>query len=397
MSYFKPYIDATGIHTPTYSDILDKLLNDYRRIMGTDENGEDIYLGEDTQDYQWISIISSAFDDCMAALIDSYNARNPNYAHGASLDMILPVNGIKRNLATSSRAVLTITGRSGATLPANLQAKDSSGYLWRIPAPFTIPSGGSVQVDAVCISAGAIQADAGEISQIQTPIADWYSVTNAAPAIPGTDLESDASAKSRRAISVSLPSKSILDGIKAALQNIEGIGRTMVYENKSNVTDADGIPSHSICAVAESGNAISIAQAILLKKAPGVGTYGNEEVEVADGYGELNAVKFYRPVAADIYISITVKALSGWDSSMEASIKTALSNYAASVEIGGAYIVSYLWSLAFTVSSAGLPAFSVRVITAKKGVAGAETADTIQLAFNEAAFCTPEQVTVTVV
>lgn len=397
MSYVAPFIDATGIHVPEYTDIRDKLLGDYRRIMGTDENGEDIYLGEDTQDYQFIGILSLAMNDAMAALVDCYNARNPDYAYGASLDYILPVNGIRRNLATSSKVTLSITGQAGASMPANLQAKDQAGYIWRIPVAFSIGADGTAQVAAICTTAGAIQADAGTINQINTPTAYWYTVTNATPATPGQSLETDAAARSRRAISIGLPSRGILDGIIAALRNISGIGRVKVFENDTASTDANGISSHSLCVVAEGGSDDSIASAILLKKGPGTGTHGDQQVSVQDGYGNNRTVKFYRPVQAIIYPTITVKALSGWDASMVDAIKAALSAYATTVEIGGVYNVSYLWSLAFSASGNGIPAFSVQSVLAKKGVGGANVASTIQLNFNEIAICSPANVTISVV
>ena len=34
MSYFQPYIDASGIHMPTYEDRLQDLLSAYRSIFG---------------------------------------------------------------------------------------------------------------------------------------------------------------------------------------------------------------------------------------------------------------------------------------------------------------------------------------------------------------------------
>ena len=397
MSYFAPYIDATGIHVPEYTDIRDHLLSGYKRIMGTDENGEDIYLGEDTQDYQIISVLALAYNDAMAVLVDSYNSRSPDYAYGASLDYILPVNGIKRNLATNSKVQLFITGQAGAVLPANLQAKDQNGYVWRIPASFTIGGDGTISVSAICTTAGAIQADAGTINLINTPTAYWYSVTNPLPATPGQALESDAEARSRRAKSIGLPSRSILDGLTAALRNVAGIGRLKVFENKNSTTDSNGIPAHSICVIAEGGTDEDVASTILLKKAPGPGTYGDQEVMVPDAYGDMKAIHFYRPLTATIYPSITVKALSGWDETMIGAIKSKLASYAESVDIGGVYNISYLWSLAFSASTSVIPAFSVQSVTAKKGVSGSSSTGTIDLAFNEAASCVSENVTVTVI
>lgn len=54
MAYFKPYIDGTGYHYPTYNDIRDDMMDRFRQIYG-----QDIYLGNDSQDYQMISIFCS--------------------------------------------------------------------------------------------------------------------------------------------------------------------------------------------------------------------------------------------------------------------------------------------------------------------------------------------------
>lgn len=396
MAYRPPSLDEKGLHTPQYTEIQEHLMEEYRRIFGTDEGGESLYLGPDTQDYQMISLIAMAYDDAMSALVAAYTSRNPDYATGASLDMLLPINGLRRQSATYATATLTLTGQPGASMPANLQAGDGKGHLWRIPAAFTFDESGIAEKKAQCVTLGAVQADAGTITQIRTPTAGWYSVTNGAAAIPGQDVESDADAKARRADSVALPSRSILEGIKAGLLNIEGVDRIALYENKESAADSNGIPGHSICAVVEGGQEGDIGSAIMLKKAPGSGTYGNVTVAVADSYGESRSLSFFRPVAADIYVNITLKKLQGWDGSMAAAIKEAVAAYAHDVAIGSDYVVSYLWSLVFAAVHSTSPAFSVTAITARKGSGGAAQTGSIPLLFNEGAYCNAAHVTVTV-
>lgn len=92
MSYFAPYIDETGPHLPTYEDRLAQLLEDYRRIFGSD-----IVLTEDTQDYQLCSVFAKALDDLSSLMLESYNARDPDLAAGQELDLLLPLNNITRN------------------------------------------------------------------------------------------------------------------------------------------------------------------------------------------------------------------------------------------------------------------------------------------------------------
>ena len=53
MAYYSPYIDNTGIHVPTYEDIRDDLIASMKQIFG-----QDIYLADDSQDYQQICIFA---------------------------------------------------------------------------------------------------------------------------------------------------------------------------------------------------------------------------------------------------------------------------------------------------------------------------------------------------
>ena len=47
MAYFPPTIDASGIKIPSYQDVLDYFVEKTKSIYG-----DDIYLSEDSQDYQ---------------------------------------------------------------------------------------------------------------------------------------------------------------------------------------------------------------------------------------------------------------------------------------------------------------------------------------------------------
>ena len=53
MAYFTPYIDETGFHFPTYQDIVDDMVAGAKSIFGSD-----IYLENDSADYQLISIFA---------------------------------------------------------------------------------------------------------------------------------------------------------------------------------------------------------------------------------------------------------------------------------------------------------------------------------------------------
>lgn len=97
MTYFKPYVDSTGLHIPTYNDILEDMIAAMKQIYG-----DDIYLDNSSPDYQLLSIFALKQSDTLQAMAYAYNARSPETAIGASLDSVVKLNGIKRKAASQS-------------------------------------------------------------------------------------------------------------------------------------------------------------------------------------------------------------------------------------------------------------------------------------------------------
>lgn len=91
MAYFTPYIDGTGLHMPTYEDRLADLVSAYRSIFGIDAE-----LSESVPDYQLLSVFAKALDDTSALVLQAYTSRNPLYASGQALDLLLPLYGLAR-------------------------------------------------------------------------------------------------------------------------------------------------------------------------------------------------------------------------------------------------------------------------------------------------------------
>ena len=98
MAYFAPYIDGTGLHMPTYEDRLSDLVTAYRSIFGIDSE-----LSESVPDYQLLSVFAKALDDTSALVLQAYNSRNPLYASGQALDLLLPLYGLAREAGGGGR------------------------------------------------------------------------------------------------------------------------------------------------------------------------------------------------------------------------------------------------------------------------------------------------------
>ncbi|WP_334046127.1 baseplate J/gp47 family protein [Burkholderia cepacia] len=385
-----PTIDANGITAPTYAEAFAFLQDQFRSIYGADT-----YLEPDSQDGQLLGVFAKAISDVNSVAIAIYRSFSPATAQGDALSSNVKINGIARKVASYSSADLVLIGQAGKTI-TNGAAKDANGVQWMLPATVTIPPSGTITVTATCATIGDVSARAGTINQIATPALGWQSVTNSADAAEGAPVEKDPLLRQRQTVSTALPSLTVLDGIIGAVANVPGVTRYVAYENDTSSTDANGIPSHSISLVVEGGDATAIANAIAAKKTPGAGTFGTTSIVVADIYGRPITISFFRPTGAPIGATVTIKALGGYTTQAGQQIQQAVSDYINGVQIGGGLSGSVEWGDALTAANSvggGVP-FKLSGLTLT-GPRGAGTPD-VALLFNEAASCTPANVTLVV-
>jgi uncharacterized phage protein gp47/JayE len=387
MAYFKPYIDESGLHIPTYNDILGELLNEARAIFGAD-----IYLENDGQDYEYISLMSDRIHDAFLTAQLVYNNRGPSTAIGAALDGLVKLNGIKRKRATQSTADVILTGTPGAAV-INGFVMDENNINWDLETPLVFNVNGTIETLATCQRIGPVLASAGQINKIGTPTSGWVSVTNPEAAIPGLPVEGQEQLRARQTISTANPSRTVLEGTSGAIAAVLDVTRHMVYENDTNIFGYPYAPNwgrpiegHTIAAVVEGGKDYDIAYAIYTHKGPGCGTQGTEEIvinitEIA-GLPNETPIRFYRPTYYDITVTVTVKRLPGYVSQITENIKANVAAYLNSLSIGDNLTLSALWGAALTaMPDLTRPLFSITSVTAGMDSAAEDTVD-IEVPFN---------------
>lgn len=386
-----PTVSATGIVAPSYADILAQLRIAFWRIYGTDAN-----LDPDSQDGQWLAAIAEAIYDAGQAAIAVYNQFSPATAQGAGLSSVVKINGLAREVPSRSSAVVTLTGQAGTTINQGVVGDDAGlNTRWALPDVVVIPISGEVDVTATCEVDGAVTAGAGTLSVILTPTRGWQASTNAAEATVGAPVETDAQLRARQSRSTALPAEAIVEGIYGAVANLGGVQRLTIYENDTDSTDGDGIPSHSIAAVVEGGDADEVAQTIADKKPPGTGTAGTTEVVTHDSRGVPNTIRFYvlSDVQLDVQVSIT--AQEGYVSTTGDALKQAVVDFVNGLAIGEDSYTTRLYTPA-NLGGAGLGATFVvtDIQQARHGdpLSGADVA----IAFNEAAAATIDNVSLVV-
>lgn len=380
MSYTAPYIDDAGLHIPTYIDIRDDLIDSFKEIYG-----QDIYLSDDSQDYQMISAFALKTYDTMQLLQIIYNNRSPKTAVGTSLDSIVKLNGIARKAASYSTCVLTLTGDAGTVIEAGVAA-DEAGYMWDLPANTTLLVS-PMQVTAQCETIGAIEAPVGTITNISTPQKGWISVTNAVPAVTGAPVETDEELRYRQSLSVAIPSQNVLDSTIAGIASLDGVKRYKVYDNDTGITDANGIPSHSIAAVVEGGLDADIAEQIYLRKGPGGGTYGDVSIDYTNSDDLITKIRFFRPTYISVDVTVNIKQATGYTTEIKDTLGTKVKSYIDALDIGNdVSVTGILTAIVTSITNKAQPEFSLTSVEVGK-TGGTMGLSDVDIAFKEIANC----------
>lgn len=385
-------VTPAGISAPPIEDILSSFIASYQAIFGSD-----VLLTPDTKDYQDLAIRAKAQNDSNNATIAAYNVFNPAASQGAGQDATYKLNGIQRESPTHSTIPAQIIGVAGTVIAFGI-VQDQNGNLWDLPNPTTIPLSGSIVVTATAEQLGNISASAGAAT-IYTQVLGWQSVSFTADATRGAPVESNGAFRQRQTISTSLTSITPLQAISAALANLVGVERSVVYENQGGTPDANGVPDHSICAVVQGGVSTAIAQTIEQTKAPGTGTGngmpGITTVGIFDPSGVPVNISFYQLAAVNIYVSLSITPLQGWVSSTGAVIIAAIVAFINSLGIGDTVYYNWLFGPASLYGSGLEFTFKISALTIGIAPAPVGVAD-IPVAFNAAASTSTPNVVLTV-
>ena len=251
---------------PTYEDRLQDLCSAYRSIFG-----QEAELNEAVPDYQLLSVFAKALDDTSALVLQAYNSRNPAYASGQTLDLLLPQYGIARE--------------------------------------------------------------------------------------PG---ETDAEVRQRMNLATAARGAFSLDAMEAELRKISGVSQLLIRVNDEDTT-VDSIPSHTIAAYVNGGNAGLVAGAIWRKKPPGIGTYGTVSRTVTDEQGNSHTVKFSRPTLLSISFRIELRSYDGFnEAEVTAAMCSALMTYInQTMDIGEALNIPQLYGLLYQAAGSYASTFAI--------------------------------------
>lgn len=344
-----------GYHKPTYDEILANKIQTAKELFG-----DDIATGEQTALGKFIRIgakdLATAYEDIEAV----YYARFPNTASGISLDRLSVFAGISRNPATLAYHKIKVYGNEGATVDEIVVCGEDSEITFHNISSFTIgtPTSentlGYAEIIVECDTAGTVGNMT--ITDIVNPIADVDHIEYVGLETAGENTESDYSLRKRFAQAIEGAGSTNANAIRAAILRVPNVVSVGIAENNTDSTDDSGRPPHSFeCYVyGQNLDNQQIAQAIFDKSPIGIKSCSTStnpiSVSVIDDGGFSHTVNFSYTENVNVYIKISIKTNSDFESDGITQIKNVLTSYIDNLGVGTDVILSTLYGKIYSVA-----------------------------------------------
>lgn len=297
------------------------------------EFGQNADVSAESPDGQLIGIMAERLASVWEQLLAVYQAGNVGSAIGAALDEKAALAGITRREAQASTVTVTLHGTNGTVVPAGTVIRIADTLTRWTLATGTIGVGGTVDVLATAEETGVIQALSGSTWEIVNAVTGLTSVTNALDADLGSDRETDSILRQRIRRDQQAVSP-VLNAIRKAVENLDGVFEVEVFENALDFEDAEGRPPHSFEVIVRGGDSTEIAESIWALKADGIRTYGLTSANVTDALGQIVPVYFTRPSDVDVYVTAEITADSAFPADGVAQVEAAILAYESKVRTG---------------------------------------------------------------
>lgn len=169
----------------------------------------------------------------------------------------------------------------------------------------------AVRIAMTAESTGPKTALAGNLNTIETPVGGIDGVSTTADADVGRDIETDEDFRDRHLDQLNSGGAASPEAIRARLlDRIDDMRFVRVFENESNVTDADGRPPHSFEVVwigpAGTETEDAVAAEIFAAKAAGIQAYGDITSTVTDAYGDPHSIGHSRGTVEYLHLDVTI-------------------------------------------------------------------------------------------
>lgn len=363
-------VDSSGLTIQSFDEILEEIIVAQGTALSlTAAQIQRMRAGVQSTLGQIVRVEAEREAIAQEALLSVYNALSFQ-AEGAQLDRVVRLLGMTRLPAELSRVTGTASGTPATEIPTGTRLRyNPLETVWVVDGPYTIGGGGTVSIavereDADDAEVALDPATGFDDWTILDTVVGFTAFESSAQPIIGHAIESDAALRSRAEIEAFRRGQGPLKAIEAAVLEIAGVTYVRVYENRTLVTDADGIPGKAINAVVMGGDDAEIAAAIFASRSAGAEVYGTDvSVIVVDDWGFSHTMAFDRVDDVPLYIRCTLTTSSAEDvapAGVTDTVETLLLEQAATSFGIGDDVKPYVLSGA--VFAAGLPGIDAVLI-----------------------------------
>lgn len=335
-------VESTGFVSRTYTEILEEIKTSLRADLG-----QNLELTVDSPEGQLAGVFAAALSEIWGLAKAVYDTWDPAAATGASLENIASISGTTKRSATKSTVTATLNVDSGRTVVAGSIVSVANSPASRfVLLEDVVNSGGAAADLPASFEAqvtGAVVANAGTLTVIETPVTGWNSVTNAADAAVGTAVESDESLRLRRENELSATGSSTRDGIRADILQVTDVLAALVFENDSDA-ESDGIPARAFEAVVLGGTDLDVATSVANSRPAGIQAHGSTVVSVTDSEGNSKNIGFTRPTTVVLYAEVDISTDQDYPVDGDDQVKEALRAKIASLSIDDDVIITSLYA-----------------------------------------------------
>ncbi len=316
-------LDATGLSIQSFDDVLEEIIVAQGVALGlTDAQVQRMRDGVQSTLGQIVRVETEREVALQEAIAVVYNALSLQ-AEGAQLDRTVQLLGMTRIPAALSRVVGTATATPATVIPLGARVRyNPRGSVWVVTEDGVVPGGGTLEITIEAEDAGAlfVALDPGsgfDDWTILDAIVGWSDVgsfESTSQPVVGREIELDAALRERARIEAFRRGQGPTRAIEASIRGVEGVTYARVYENRTLVTDADGIPAKAINPVAVGGDDQEIAEAIFASRPAGAEVYGTDVTEsVTDQWGFTHLMPFDRVDLISVWVRATLTTSTAED------------------------------------------------------------------------------------
>jgi uncharacterized phage protein gp47/JayE len=308
-------LTSTGYEPRTLAEIVEALQTELRATIS-----DKLDLSSRTVLGNVVQIVADHLVQVEQVASEAYNAFSVDDASDDRLVSLGLLIGVPQRGATKGFVTATVNLAASHTyaagdLVAHVTDEASNRWVNRDEVVSTTAGNYSAVFEAETAGAEGI-APAGTLTVIAGPVDGWNTITNAADATAGTDIEAIEDLRLRMQLAVSSGGSRTRGAIRAKLIQLDGVIAAEVFENTTSVTDGNGLPPHSFRATVWDGDTPAadddeIAQVIYDHKAEGIVSDGGESGTAQDEVLGPVVVNFERATNSLVNVQVTIESAAG--------------------------------------------------------------------------------------